>query len=491
MDDISALIHARLAGPREDRMIAYRGSWISRGWMHDFVEELDRALDALGLDKDAPVGFAPQTQPEFIAALLGLLARGRSIVMIYAYQSGEALARKVTELRLPVAIAAESQWPGAMLDAARAAGTAAIAISRGDEPIRTLAPYLPDRDHRQPSPEPGIDMLTSGTTGAPKHFPISYRKLFSRMVLNNASASTERVPGLLFFPLGNISGIYILLPLIAADSPIIVLDKFEVAAWLDYVQNARPTVANVPTAAFRMILDANVDPAALEPVRYIVTGASTLDPTLRRQFEARYDIPILQSYGATEFGGVVASVTPAHIEEFGRAKSDSVGRPFGGATWRVVDVDSGGTLPAGQEGRLEVLQPAMADDWITTTDLCMIDDDGFLYHRGRLDGAIMRGGFKIIPEQVAEALSAHPAVAAAAVVGLPDERLGQVPAAAVQLAVGSAAPSPAELEAFLRESLPATMLPKRYKVMPALPRTPSFKVDMAAVRALFDDAGGV
>jgi long-chain acyl-CoA synthetase len=487
MDDIFGLIRARLDGPPQDSMMCYRGEWISRGWMHDFVAELDAAIDALGLEPSAPIGFAPQTQPEFIAALLALVARGRSIVMIYAYQSGEAMARKLTELKLPVVIAAASQWQGAMLDAAQAGGTAAIAISREKIPVRTLAPWAAGHDHRRAQHEPGIDLLTSGTTGPPKHFPISYEKLFARMVLTNLTDNNHRAAALLFFPLGNISGVYTLLPIIAADSPIIVLDKFEVAGWLDYIKGVRPTMVNLPPAGFRMILDANVSTTDIASIKYATTGAATLDPTLRCAFEARYNIPILQAYGATEFGGVVATMTPAHIEEFGRAKSDSVGRPFGGASWRILDLQTGEPRPAGKEGRLEVLQPAMSDEWIGTTDLCMIDEDGFLYHRGRLDGAIMRGGFKIIPEQVTEALSTHPAVAAATVVGLPDDRLGEVPVAAVQLHENAVAPSPAELEKHLRELLPSIMLPRHYRFVETLPRTPSLKVDMARVRALFSE----
>lgn len=490
MADIAGLIAERLNRPAEDRMLHYRGEWIDRGWVRAFAEDLDATLDQLGLDPGAPVGLAPHTRPEFIAALLALLERRRSIVMIYAYQSPEAMARKLRELELPVVIAAAEQWPGPMLAAAQAVGTAAISLARAAPTVQCLAPGRPsaERHPRQAPIEAGVELLTSGTTGAPKHFPISYARLFNRMVLDNSTAGAARVPGLLFFPLGNISGLYVLLPLIAADSPVMLLDKFEVAGWLDYVNLVRPTVANLPPAAFRMIIDAGVEPQEIASIRYIATGAATLDPALRREFEGRYGAAILQSYGATEFGGVVAAMTPELLADYGPAKADSVGRSWGGASWRVVDVNSGEPLPADQPGRLEVWAPNMAEDWIPTTDLCAIDADGFLYHLGRLDGAIMRGGFKIIPEQVAEALCSHPAVAAAAVVGLPDARLGETPAAAVQLREGVASIEAAGLDAHLRERLPSTMLPSRYLVLPDLPRTPSLKVDLAALRRLFSEA---
>src|SRR5690606_26556106 len=101
----------------------------------------------------------------------------------------------------------------------------------------------------------------------------------------------------------------------------------------------------------------------------------------------------------------------------------------------------GVALRTGEDGRLEALAPGLGDDWIRTTDLAEIDADGFVFHRGRADGAIVRGGFKILPESLAEVLHRHPAVREAAVVGADDPRLGQVPVAAVELRAGAAEPS--------------------------------------------------
>lgn len=117
----------------------------------------------------------------------------------------------------------------------------------------------------------------------------------------------------------------------------------------------------------------------------------------------------------------------------------------------------------------------------------MIDADGFLFHRGRADGAIIRGGFKLLPETIERAPLLHPAVAAAAVVGLADQRLGQVPAAVVQLTPGAAQAGVAELEAHLRGHVPATHIPVAWRFVEGVPRTPmSFKVDRPAVRQLFE-----
>ena len=140
-------------------------------------------------------------------------------------------------------------------------------------------------------------------------------------------------------------------------------------------------------------------------------------------------------------------MTASLYAEWGKKKLGSVGRPVPGAQLRVIDPETGAILPAGQEGLLEVVSPQMGPDWIRTTDLGVIDEDGFVFHRARADGAIMRGGFKVLPETIERALLLHAAISAVSVVGVADRRLGQTPAAALQLKPGSAPPSIGELEA--------------------------------------------
>jgi acyl-CoA synthetase (AMP-forming)/AMP-acid ligase II len=235
-----------------------------------------------------------------------------------------------------------------------------------------------------------------------------------------------------------------------------------------------------------MVLDADLPPEALAGVRCIATGSAPLDVGVQRAFEARYRVPILTSYGATEFAGPVTSMTPELHAQWGERKLGSVGRPIAGAQLRVVDAESGAILAPGQEGVLEVIAPRIGLDWIRTSDLAVIDEDGFLFHRGRADGAIMRGGFKILPETIERALRLHPGVAAAAVVGLPDDRLGEIPAAIVQNRSDAPAPTAADLERHLRGHVYATHIPATFRFVDALPLTPSLKVDRAAVRRLLE-----
>jgi acyl-CoA synthetase (AMP-forming)/AMP-acid ligase II len=155
-----------------------------------------------------------------------------------------------------------------------------------------------------------------------------------------------------------------------------------------------------------------------------------------------------------------------------------------------VDPEDGRVLGVDAEGLLEVkaAQLGAGGGWIRTTDLARIDADGFLWILGRADQVIIRGGFKVRPEDVRAALEQHPRVRGAAVVGRPDARLGAVPVAAVELRDGTPEVTPQDLIAHASVNLSRYELPVEIRIVEALPRTASAKVDLAAVRALFGEA---
>ena len=180
---------------------------------------------------------------------------------------------------------------------------------------------------------------------------------------------------------------------------------------------------------------------------------------------------------------MIANWTHELHREYRTQKRGSVGRPRPGVEIRAVDADNGRVLAAGDVGVLEARVERVGLAWIRTTDLASVDADGFVYIHGRADQAINRGGFKVAPEEIAAALREHPQVADAAVIGVPDARLGELPIAAVELR-GGPPPSPAELLRFARERLLAYQVPARCFVLGAPPRTQSMKVDLPALRQL-------
>lgn len=471
--------------------VEFRGEWRTWGEMRHVAERLNALIDASGAPAHAPIAFVARNRPSAIAALLGLIARGRTVRMLYAYQAGAALARDVERITPAVLVAARDDFSEELLAALRGQGSAAIALSEMD------ASALPGLERSCVEPglqdvtPPRIELLTSGTTGPPKRFAIGFDLIARHFVGSSltaaaAASSAEAPPFLLFMPLGNISGIYTTVPVMLRGQRAVLLERFTVSAWHEHVLRYRPQISGLPPAGVQMVLDAGVPPADLAGIRSIGTGAAPLDPTTHRAFEERYGIPILLSYGATEFAGPVTAMTADLHARWGKLKFGSVGRPIGGAQLRVIDPATGNISPPGEEGILEVLVPRMGPDWIRTSDIAVIDEDGFLFHRGRADGAIVRGGFKLLPETIERALLLHDAISAAAVLGLPDRRLGQVPAAAVQLKPGADRPEIADLEAHLRRHIYATHIPAAWRIVEELPRTPSLKIDRPAVRRLFD-----
>lgn len=476
---------AALAGDPGAEAIEYEGYWHKWAEVRAVADEVAQALARAGVPAGAAVAFAPRNRPAAIAAELGLIAARHTICMIYAFQSPAGIARDVGRAAVAAVVACAEDFTPELLAVAAQNGLAAIALdgmSAGLVPgaeRAAAAPEIPE--------ELQIRVHTSGTTGAPKHVGFSFDTLSSHIVNRAPPPGPDAPPLLLTYPLGNITGVYSTLPPLLHRQRVVLADRFSLDIWRDYISRFRPAFTGLPPAGIRMLLDAAVPAEELAGIRYIGTGAAPLDPTVQRQFEETYNIPILLSYGATEFGGPVAAMTPALWAEFGAAKIGSTGRAMPGAQLRVIDAGTGEELPAGQEGLLEVVSPRIGPQWIRTTDIGLLDADGFLYLRGRADGAIVRGGFKLLPEAIERALCLHESVAQAAVVGIDDPRLGQVPAAAVQLKPGHPQPPAEALAGHLRQHVYATHIPTAWRFVAALPLNPSAKPDLAAVRRLFTE----
>jgi long-chain acyl-CoA synthetase len=486
---LAAMLQDALARPSSERAIQFDGRWLDWGWMRRAAVRVNTLLDEAGIKPDEPVGLVAANRPEVAAALLGLMGRERNIVMIYAYQSPEALARRFADLKCAAFLAPAGAWTASARQAAAEAG--ALAIALGLDSQDTVEGTRLDRgvEHRRASGPPGLAMLTSGTTGPPKTVQLDYQLIRRSMVLETPvhpyGAPAPASPMFMSSPLGNVAGLYAWLPLVVAGRPIVLVEKFSLEAWLAYVRESRPASVGLPAPAYRRVLDLDIPPEDLASIQYMSSGSSPLEVELQRAFEEKYGVVILPTYGATEFGGGIAVMTPDLRARFGDAKRGSVGQPLPGVEARVVDPATQALMPAGGEGVLEVRTGRLGPDWVRTTDLAVIDADGFLYIRGRTDGAINRGGFKINPEVVRTALLEHPAIADAVVTGVPDRRLGEAPATAYQVWANAAPPSREALEAHLRSRLPATFLPTRYLQVDELPKTHTQKLDLGAIKAMF------
>ncbi len=188
---------------------------------------------------------------------------------------------------------------------------------------------------------------------------------------------------------------------------------------------------------------------------------------------------MLQAYGQTEaFGGIAIESVKDVLA--GRRRPGSVGRALPGVELRIVDGEIWARTPsstAGYVGAASGASPVDADGWLHTGDLGHVDEDGYLYVTGRLKSTIICGGFNIIPEELEAALLADAAVRDAAVVGIPDDRLGEIPVALVET-------DDEPMLVLKRLALAPYKKPRRILKVPALPRVPNGKVDQRAAREL-------
>ena len=334
-------------------------------------------------------------------------------------------------------------------------------------------------------------MLTSGTTGPPKRVSLSYDML-ARSVMGpepqRAPAPTELRKGVAIVnsPLVHIGGVFRVLQCVAEARSFVLLERFELEAWAAAVRKHRPRTVSLVPAALRTVLHSDLPRTDLESIRAVTCGTAPLSAEDADAFTEKYGIPVLTSYAATEFGGGVAGWTLADHQRYWRTKRGSVGRANPGAQLRVVD-DNGAALGPDRVGLLEVKpgQLGASAEWMRTTDMARIDADGFVWIVGRADQAIIRGGFKVMPDDVRNALEGHPAVAGAAVVGRSDARLGETPVAMVELRTSASADA-AELVEYLRQGLARYEIPTEIAIVDTIPRTPSGKADLSAIRRFFD-----
>ncbi|HMO74608.1 MAG TPA: class I adenylate-forming enzyme family protein [Sphingopyxis sp.] len=498
MPTLNSIVRQVLAIDPSAPALEHNKKWYSWGDLSAVIEAVDAILQAHGIGAGTRIGGILRNTPQIAAVIIGTIVADRCVVTLNPALPDDKLAADIANLKTPVIIAETQDWQrAAIIGAVKQNGALGIEITGdADEPARVVT-ALTGSDFHSDAEGIGIEMLTSGTTGTPKRVPLKAAN-FSKMVLDAAVFENRDVTApprlskavtISNTPFSHIGGIFSLFVTLSAGRKATMLDRFRVDEFVDAVQRHKPKVAGAPPSALRMILDANVPKEALSSLVAFRTSTAPLDPELADQFYEHFGIPVLQNYGATEFAGGVAGWTLPDFLKSGRQRRGSVGRMNPGVDGRIVDPETGDPLPYGEKGLLELRARHLGDgkSWVRTTDLARMDEEQFLWILGRADNAIIRGGFKIIPDDVVKAIEAHPAVLEACVVALPDPRLGQVPAAGYRVKSGHAV-SEEELRAFLRERLTAYQVPTKLMEVQDFPRTPSMKPSQPELKKLLEAA---
>lgn len=477
----------RLAAiPRIDpdaRALEFDRRWYTWGELEATMSSIAELVPEPG----AQVGILLRNRPAHVGALLGVLRAGGCVVTINPHRGVVRTREDVAGLGLDVVVGSDDDLRE--LVAPPGVRTTVSLSDLGEKPLVSVDRGLPADAARMSGV--AVRMLTSGTTGPPKRIELGFdmleRVFRGAKHYERSKAVDLRLRSgvaIINAPLVHVGGVFRTLQCVNDGRAFCLLERFRVDAWYDAVRRHRPKTASLVPAALRMVLQADLDPAELSSIRSVVCGTAPLDPEDADAFFERYGIPVLVAYGATEFGGGVAGWNLSDHQEFWATKRGSVGRAHPGCELRVVGEADGSLRGPDEEGLLEVKASQLGGrDWVRTTDLARIDADGFLWILGRADQAIIRGGFKVLPDVVRNALERHPDVRGAVVVGRPDARLGAVPVGAVELRPG-AATNEADLVEFAGKLLAPYEIPVEIAVLGELPRTDSGKVDLVAASGI-------
>jgi long-chain acyl-CoA synthetase len=344
-------------------------------------------------------------------------------------------------------------------------------------------------------------MYTGGTTGRAKGVVLSHENLW---YCGHSSWESGYEPGVNrgigALPLAHAYGLIV--TVVGMHSPEVgftVLQRwFDPAEWVRLVEEFHLQVSAVVPSMIQMLLQQPLEDHDLTSLQYLVSGAAPLAPEVVHEIERRIPgVTVREGYGCTESGAVISTNPPTE------RRLGSVGKPIPGYEVRIVDEDDA-DVPPGEPGEIicrargvmrgywkspELSADVLRGGWLHTGDIGRFDADGYLYVVDRKKDLILRGGFNVFPRDVEDALLEHPAVGAAAVVGRPDERLGEEVVAYVSLRPGGSA-TPEELVEFARGRVGKHKYPREVHILDAVPLTPVGKVDRKAVRALVASAKG-
>ncbi|MCC6859541.1 MAG: AMP-binding protein [Bryobacterales bacterium] len=449
------------------------------------IETFGQALRGAGVGRDDVVALVMRDSPEFISSFLAIASVAICAPLNPGLRASELKpcleglpARYVLldpTLNTPaeaVARALEIRLLHALPTLGREAGIVNMRDFGNGEPA---APSHPMPEHT------ALLLFTSATTGTARLVPLTHRNLSAMAVNSRAPLNlTASDRFLSMMPLFHLQGLMAAVAQLAVGGSVVCLPGFDAARFLSQLEEFRPTWYTAGPAlhgAILPVIQSRPDVLRRCPLRFVRSIGAALPRGLQDRLEAALQAPVLEGYGMTETG-LITSNRPSPDG----MRRGSVGRSAG------VEIGimspAGDFLPPGEEGEIVVRGPtviqgyrhnpeanrlAFRDGWLRTGDVGRMDADGFLFFTGRIKEIINRGGEKILPLEVDEALFAHAAVADAATFGVPHPSLGEDVMAAVVLRPGASA-TEAELRRFVAARLAGFKVPRRIVFLDAIPK---------------------
>jgi long-chain acyl-CoA synthetase len=469
------------------------GLVLSYSQLRDAAYQMASLLSSVGVAPGDRVAIMLPNVPAFPIAFYGALAAGAIVVPMNPLLKSREITYHLSDSGASVLLA----WHAAAAEATLGAAATQTLVLKIDEPdaaglLTGLAP-VPAGVERA-GDDDAVILYTSGTTGVPKGADLTHAGLArnasitARMLL---AGPDDVVMGCL--PLFHVFGLTCAMnATIAVGASLTLLPRFDPAKALETVGRDRVTIfEGVPTMYAAMLHHPAGAQADTSSLRMCVSGGAAMPAEIMRGFEHAFGCMILEGYGLSETSPVASFNHPDRVR-----KPGSIGTPIEGVEMKVVD-DEGAELPVGQIGEIVIrghnvmkgywrnpgaTAETIIDGWLRTGDLARVDEDGYFYIVDRKKDMIIRGGFNVYPTEIEGVLYEHPAVAEAAVIGIPDENLGEEIGAAVTLKPTATATTE-ELRAFVQDRVAPYKYPRYVWTVPDLPKGPSGKILRRDVRA--------
>ncbi|MBO0789576.1 MAG: acyl-CoA synthetase [Ktedonobacteraceae bacterium] len=496
--------HARQQPGRS--AIFFEKQVIGYGQLYADVKRFAGALMMQGVRPGDRVALFLDNCPAFVVAYLGTQLAGGIVVLVNTQYRQVELSHIMTDAGVKVCVTSEAGRTELFRLEASALELLVVVDDTGDmragELIKsiTFADFVAQGGSRDaqatfpsltvPAPDdPALIGYTSGTTGRAKGALLCHRNLTSNIeALTTAWRWTDNDHLLLTLPLFHAHGLMVgMHGALFLGAKVTLRRKFDAADVLDTLRSD-PSITlffGVPTMYARLLAEAERQGIPEHLPRLFVSGSAPLSPQLFTDFARVFGQPILERYGMTE---TIMNLTNPYE---GERRAGTVGGPFPGQEARVVDVQTRRPLPAGEIGEIEVRGPHVfvgywnrpdataeafsTDGWFKTGDLGWYSADGYFTITGRARELIISGGYNVYPREVEDILETHPAIAEAAVVGLPDDDLGEQVVAIVVPRAGHV-PEIASIIAFCREHLASYKKPRQVVFVDTLPRNALGKV---------------
>lgn len=459
-------------------------------------------LARLGVKQGTGVGLHLPNMPAFVPAFFGALVAGGRVVNLSFLAAPGALAFQLRDAEVEVLLTADANLPGSET-LAQVPGLRAMAVCREDdlsggasEPGSFAALLNENGDvpaRAAPNLTEDVILLqyTGGSTGAPKAAMLTHANVCAAVDIRNRSAG-DAAGGddktLLVTPLAHVSGLSsVLLCAMERGMPVVMHRRFGPADVLKDVAEKKITILSLVPSMYALLVDhPDFGKFDLSSLKRCTSTGGPLPARVARKFRELTGLDLLERYGCTECAPAVASQVV-----LGQARPGTVGVPEPNTIVDIRDPATGAPLAPGMPGEICVRGPqvmkgywkrpeesarALAGGWLHTGDLGAMDQDGLLTLTGRLKEIIFCGGFNIFPKVIEDALQEHPAVAEAAVIGVPDTYLVEMPKAFVVLRASHKDITARELRRFIGAKLSKHEIPAAIEIRDSLPRTAAGKI---------------